>query len=95
MKKIISILLISLLALGLVACGDTLQNMRVDENPAVEESNKSTEETNKENLQEDITSEENKPNEQESVSDSSGKNVLVVYFSVTGNTKTIAEKIAA
>ena len=55
MKKIISILLISLLALGLVACGDT---------------------------------------EQESVSDLSGKNVLVVYFSVTGNTKTIAEKIA-
>ena len=67
MKKIISILLISLLALGLVACGDSSQ---------------------------DITSEENKPNEQESVSDSSGKNVLVVYFSVTGNTKTIAEKIA-
>ena len=101
MKKIISILLISLLALGLVACGDTSQNKRVDENPAVEESNKSTEETNKsteetnkESLQEDITSEENKPNEQESVSDSSGKNVLVVYFSVTGNTKTIAEKIA-
>ena len=60
----------------------------------IRSSNKSTEETNKENLQEDITSEENKPNEQESVSDSSGKNVLVVYFSVTGNTKTIAEKIA-
>ena len=94
MKKIITILLISFLALGLVACGDTSQNKRVDENPAVEESNKGTEETNKENLQEDITSEENKPNEQESVSDSSGKNVLVVYFSVTGNTKTIAEKIA-
>ena len=66
MKKIISILLISLLALGLEACGDTSQNKRVDENSAVEESNKSTEETNKENLQEDITSEENKPNEQES-----------------------------
>ena len=46
MKKIISILLISLLALGLMACGDTSQNKRVDENPAVEESNKSTEETN-------------------------------------------------
>ena len=71
MKKIISILLISLLALGLVACGDTSQNKRVDENPAVEESNKSTEETNKENLQEDITSEENKLNEQESVISSS------------------------
>ena len=69
MNKIISILLISFLALGLVACGDTSQNKRVDENPAVEESNKSIEETNKENL-------------------------LVVYFSVTGNTKTIAEKIA-
>ena len=94
MKKIISILLISLLALGFVACGDTSQNKRVDEKPAVEESNKGTEETNKENLQEDITSEENKPNEQESVSDSSGKNALVVYFSVTGNTKTISEKIA-
>ena len=62
MKKIISIILISLLTLGLVACGDTSQNKT--------------------------------PNEQESVSDPSGKNVLVVYFSVTGNTKTIAEKIA-
>ena len=39
-----------------------------------------------------IISRENKPNEQESVSDPSGKNVLVVYFSVTGNTKAIAEK---
>ena len=94
MKKMISILLISLLALGLVACGDSSQNKTVDESTTVEESNKGTEETNKENIQEDITSGENKPNEQESVSDSSGKNVLVVYFSVTGNTKTIAEKIA-
>lgn len=94
MKKILSIILISLLALGLVACGDTSQNKTPDESPVVEESNKGTEETNKQNLQEDITPGENKPNEQESVSDPSGKNVLVVYFSVTGNTKTIAEKIA-
>ena len=94
MKKILSVILISLLALGLVACGDTSQNNTPDESPAVEESNKDTEETNKGNLQEDITPGENKPNEQESVSDPSGKNVLVAYFSVTGNTKTIAEKIA-
>ena len=83
MKKIISILLISLLVLGLAACGDTSQNKRVDENPAVEESNKN-------DTQNIIISRENKPNEQESVSDPSGKNVLVVYFSVTGNTKTRA-----
>ena len=101
MKKIISILLISILALGLVACGDTTQNKTTNENPAVEESNKGTEESNKgkeeenkDGPQDNITSGENKPNEQESVSDSSGMNVLVVYFSVTGNTKTIAEKIA-
>ena len=87
MKKIISIILISLLTLGLVACGDTSQNKTPDESPAVEESNK-------DDTQDIIISRENKPNEQESVSDPSGKNALVVYFSVTGNTKTIAEKIA-
>ena len=72
MKKIISIILISLLTLGLVACGDTSQNKTPDEIPAVEESNK-------DDTQDIIISRENKPNEQESVSDPSGKNVLVVY----------------
>ena len=50
MRKIISIILISLLALGLVACGDSSQNKIPDESTTVEKSNKGTEETNKENL---------------------------------------------
>ena len=101
MKKITSIILILLATLGLVACAESSQNQTTDENSVVEEANKVTEETNKareeankNDLQEDITSEENKVNEQEEKMGSSGKQVLVVYFSVTGNTKTIAEKIA-
>ena len=60
-----------------MACGDTSQNKTTDEPPVVEESNKGTEETNKENLQEDITFEGSKPNEQVDITESSGKRVLV------------------
>ncbi|MBR1675139.1 MAG: hypothetical protein IJ703_09315 [Eubacterium sp.] len=42
-----------------------------------------------------ISSEESAVDEQEIVSTSSERKVLVVYFSVTGNTKNITEKIAA
>lgn len=94
MKTTNSIILILLLALGLVACAGTSKSKITEESTVVEETNKGKEDVNKDNLQENITSGENKSNEQESDYESSRKNVLVVYFSVTGNTKTIAEKIA-
>ncbi|MCQ2535140.1 MAG: flavodoxin [Clostridia bacterium] len=94
MKKLFSIILMSILTFGLVACADTSENKVADENSFVEESSTVTEETNKNVLQENITSEEKSPDEQETITEPSGKHILVVYFSVTGNTKTIAEKIA-
>lgn len=67
MKKIISVILISIATLGLMACADTAQNKTTAEKSVVEESNKGTEETNENDRQEDRTSEENTPSEQENI----------------------------
>ena len=76
-----------LMTFGLVACADVSSNDVTDESSPLEEINES--------LSEEVTSsQESNVDEQETVSISSERNVLVVYFSVTGNTKTIAEKIA-
>lgn len=73
-----------------------------DETVEVEEINETasdemtTVEETKENVSDGTAiDEESNLNSQETVSASSEKNVLVVYFSVTGNTKNVAEKIAA
>lgn len=88
MKKIISIMLIVLMAFGLVACTDASQNEATDESSTIVEMN--------EPLSDEATrSEESDVSTQATVSTSSEKNVLVVYFSVTGNTKNVAKKIAS
>lgn len=83
MKKLLTICSVIALSLGLVACGETA------------ESNTSVETTDAEISAEENTSEtveEVQQTEDTSVEEDS---VLVVYFSVTGNTKDIAEKIAS
>lgn len=95
MKRLFSIILIVLVSLGLVACANSSRDKTIGENTAIEESNKDTEEASKNEIQEDMTYKEKRTNLQGNISESSGKQVLVVYFSVTGNTRTIAEKIAA
>lgn len=95
MRKFISILLIVFVILGLVACGETAKNENNDESMVAEDISAGEEESNQTLLEEAINVEEDDIIVQESVPDSAGKNVLVVYFSVTGNTKNVAEKIAA
>ena len=102
MKKITALLLASLMVLGLSACGGG-QNTSSGEaaaaqeetaGPAGEESvapeAEVTENTEEEDPAEEAASEEN----QEETA-APAKDVLVVYFSATGNTKAVAEKIAS
>lgn len=94
MKKIISIMLIALMTLGLVACANVAQNSTTAESSIVEETKDTVSDVTT-TVEESTAVEESDMSSQETVSASSEKKVLVVYFSVTGNTKNIAEKIAA
>ena len=103
MKKITALLLASVLTLGLTACGggksaSSEETAPLQEEAAVpsgdEEAAPETEET--ENKEEEAASaEETASAENQEDSAAPAKDVLVVYFSATGNTKAVAEKIAA
>ena len=95
MKRIITILMCAIVVFGLVACGSksgndtaqnnknetTTENVTTDNTAAVpDEPEATTEETSREQTTEETQT---------------GKEVLVVYFSATGTTKGVAEKIAA
>lgn len=80
MKKIILIMFLAVMVLGLVACAETPQNKPADKSSAVEE-------TNKKESDKVTASDEMDAGKQEIIPASSEKNVLVVYFSVTGNTR--------
>ena len=106
MKKKISVLAAALLAIGLTACGnnegqatnDTTQTIQAESSKQVEAADNTEEEA-----QQVKTSEAASNTNDEIVEDTSTENtdgseensgVLVVYFSATGTTKGVAEKIA-
>ena len=102
MKKITALLLASVLALGLSACGggqstssgEAAAAQEETAEPAVEETvAPEAEET--ENTEEEVPAEEAASAESQENTAAPAKDVLVVYFSATGNTKAVAEKIAS
>ena len=102
MKKITALLLASVLTLGLTACGggksaSSEEDVPVQEEtagPSAEEAAPEAEET--ENKGEEASpAEDTASDENQEEAAAPAKDVLVVYFSATGNTKAVAEKIAA
>lgn len=85
MKKIISMLLISVFTvLGLVGCGKESSNNETVSTTEISESETST-----------VTNEVEANDIQDAVDESADEKMLVIYFSATGTTKGIAEKIAS
>lgn len=102
MRKITALLLASVLALGLAACGGGQSTSSEEAAPAQEETAEpSGEETTPEAEEKENKEEEAAPAEDTASAENQeetaapAKDVLVVYFSATGNTKAVAEKIAA
>ncbi len=96
MKRKIAILAAFIMSFGLVACGNDEEQTTNDVAQTIEtESSQEAEQVvtsePASNTTEEIA-EDNSSEETESTNEDGG--VLVVYFSVTGNTKDIAEKIA-
>ena len=106
MKRKMSVIAAVLLAIGLTACGnnnsqvsaDATQNMQIESSVETENTN------NTEEAEQTVTSEDASNATDEIVEDTSSEatesseedgGTLVVYFSVTGNTKSVAEKIAS
>ena len=109
-KKIFAAITAAVLAVGFTACGGstsaaTAENSTAAETTDVQETVDAVEETeNTEDATEETqpaaeaaeeTKEETAAAPAESETTAEGKDVLVVYFSATGTTKDIAEKIAA
>ena len=109
-KKILAAITAAVLAVGLMACGGSTSAATAENSTAAEttdaqetvdavEETENTEEATEETQPEAEATEE--PTEEtaaapaESETTAEGKDVLVVYFSATGTTKDIAEKIAA
>jgi len=85
MKKIISMLLISVFTvLGLVGCGEEPSNNETVSTTEISESETST-----------VTDEVETSDTKATVDESADEKMLVIYFSATGTTKGIAEKIAS
>ena len=99
MNKSISVLAAIILALGLAACGNNEGKEINDAAYTVqEESSQESEavENYKEQADDAVTGESDSNTAEKMVEDTSskGSDVLIVYFSATGTTKGIAEKIA-
>ena len=106
MKKKISILAAVLLVLGLTACGnngsqassDTTQTIQAESSQETETVNDSQEVINQTETSDtasntpDVAAEDTSSEEADNTQKNSG--TLVVYFSATGTTKSVAEKIA-
>ena len=92
MKKIISCLLGFTMIFCLTACGKTTENTRQDYgNTDVETKTSAEENRNVESAAEENSAEA----DSETATDAQEeKNILVAYFSVTNNTKAVAEKLA-
>ena len=98
MKKSISVLAAIILAFGLAACGNnegqetndaayTVQEESLQESIAVKSAEEQSDNA--------VTDESDSNTAEKMVEDTSSKDVLIVYFSATGTTKGIAEKIAS
>lgn len=83
MKKVMAMILAATMVFGLAACGKTADSAKQKQSSA------------KINAGKDETVPEDKKEDSASESKSTGTNMLVVYYSATGNTKSVAEKIAA
>ncbi len=106
MKKKISILAAVLLVLGLTACGnngsqasnDTTQTIQAESSQETETANDSQEVINQTETSDtasnapDVAAEDTSSEEADNTQENGG--TLVVYFSATGTTKGVAEKIA-
>ena len=79
MKKVIAVLMTLLLVFALTACGGGNSQESADDSSAEKAAESSTEETADETA----------------APDENGNDTLVVYFSATGTTKGVAEKIAS
>ena len=101
MNKIIALLLVSVLALGLAACGNSQSASSGEASPTQEETAEpAAEETANTEAEETENKEEANPAEETASTENQeepapAKDVLVVYFSCTGTTKDVAEKIAS
>ena len=100
MKKTISALLMGVLCISLMACGNE-KEVRNDKNVSSISMSETAENASGENQQKEPqstensqTTEETMGTDQDALSETGSSTTLVVYFSVTGNTKTIAENIA-
>ncbi len=90
MKKIILLITCAMLALSLAACGGATESVKT-QTSATQEPKETTKETEATVTEETNVTSEDTTAEQPT---ESGKDVLVVYFSATGTTKDVAEKIA-
>ncbi len=101
MKRITAILLASMMALGLSACGGGQNTSSGEAAPAQEEAAEPAGEEALAPEAEETENTEEAPAEEAASAETQddtaapAKDVLVVYFSATGNTKAVAEKIAA
>lgn len=86
MKKVITLLGMVLLCVALVGCGNGGNGKEETQVGADRQTTESMPETQSTTITEDTT--------EQSTEEQTGGNILVVYFSVTGNTKAIAECIA-
>ena len=88
MKKIIPLLIAVLLVMGLTACGSDKRSDTAEKSVSAEANDAKEQDEN------DKTS-ENTTAEAETEPSHAGSDVLVIYFSATGTTRGVAEKIAA
>ena len=109
LKALLAVLMIFTMALGLAACGSTnsseTSGTRTTEAQNTSEENITAAEPEKESAESSSVSEEksdaasgdaDSPNENTSAEDTAAhSDILVAYFSATGTTKGVAEKIAA
>jgi flavodoxin len=98
MKKIMLSMLAAMCMLGLTGCGNTDFSSAPAETTVQQEvqTEQSAEDTEAEKPDEDkaVSSQTEKQPENPDTAESSGKDTIVVYFSATGTTKGVAERIA-
>ena len=98
MKKILSIIIAVLLLTTLVACGNNSQEETKGTQTITEDQKESTESTSKaetDTASKESSSETATEPESATPAPAAHSNVLVAYFSATGTTKGVAEKIAS
>ena len=96
MKKLFSLLLISILIISMFGCSNTI-DVRYAETTIIDNNNNVTNMTTEETTQETSQKEQietTTETENNEADDMESNNTLVAYFSATGTTKVVAEKIA-